>query len=428
MMLTGRFDAVYCKMLMSTLSGAMLEWFISLPDGHITSFDQFATLFREQYLVNKAPTRLSYDVFDVKQYQGESMKDYLNKFAIQVVRLKPTDEAMIVHAFVKGMLPGPVSESLLRIYPRTFIEIRRRALAHIAADDRVTQKQGLVAPVQPRATTRPLPMRVHEPTTEKKGAEKPYERTPRGAHTRRDPPPKHNFRVELKELIAIPNIAARLKVPAKTDRKMGPNKNAWCEFHQANDHHIRNCLALTHQLDELVKSGFLKDYMQEETNDQTLVATRADQRHEVPIHGEVNSIPRGFPREEYASQATIEARKTDLALDVDLTFTQVDLQGVVPHDNDPVVISLIAARRRVHHVLVDQGSSTDVMFLTTFNRLWLSADQLKPYARRLYGFSGNEVKVHGYIELSTTFTDNLSSHTTKVRYLVVDAPLVMRIK
>jgi len=64
-MLTGGPDAVYCKMLMSTLSGAVLEWFVSLFDGHITNFDQFATLFREQYLVNKAPTRLSYDVFDV---------------------------------------------------------------------------------------------------------------------------------------------------------------------------------------------------------------------------------------------------------------------------------------------------------------------------------------------------------------------------
>jgi len=32
MMLTGGSDAVYCKMLMSTLSGAALEWFISLPD------------------------------------------------------------------------------------------------------------------------------------------------------------------------------------------------------------------------------------------------------------------------------------------------------------------------------------------------------------------------------------------------------------
>jgi len=83
-------------------------------------------------------------------------------------------------------------------------------------------------------------MRVHETTVEKKGAEKPYERAQVGTRTRRDPPPKHNFRVELKELIAIPNIAARIKIPVKTDRKMGPNKIAWCEFHQANGHYIRN--------------------------------------------------------------------------------------------------------------------------------------------------------------------------------------------
>ncbi|XP_068475054.1 uncharacterized protein [Phaseolus vulgaris] len=238
MMFTRGSDTVYCKMLMSTLSAATLEWFISLPDRHITSFDQFATLFREQYLVNKAPARLSYDVFDVKQYQGESMKDYLNRFEIQVVRLKPIDEAIIVPAFVKGMLPGPFSKSLLRVYPKTFTEIRRRALAHIAADDRVTQKQGLVGPVRPRAVARPQPMRVHEMIAKKKEAEKPYECAQAGARTRRDPSPKHNFQMELKELIAIPNIAARLKVSAKTDRKMGPNKNAWCEFHQANDHYI----------------------------------------------------------------------------------------------------------------------------------------------------------------------------------------------
>ena len=106
---------MYCKLLMSMLAGATLEWFVSLLDGHITTFDQFATLFREQYLVNKAPTRLSYDVFDIKQYQGESMKDYLNRFGVQVVRLKPTYEAMTVHAFVKGMLPRPVSYTHLTL-------------------------------------------------------------------------------------------------------------------------------------------------------------------------------------------------------------------------------------------------------------------------------------------------------------------------
>jgi len=53
----------------------------------------------------------------------------------QVARLNPKDEVMMVHDFTKGMLPGPFSDSLLRYYPKTFCEIRHRAMAHIAAED-----------------------------------------------------------------------------------------------------------------------------------------------------------------------------------------------------------------------------------------------------------------------------------------------------
>ena len=63
------------------------------------------------------------------------------------MQLKPIDEAMTVHTFVKGMLSGPFSESLLSFYPKTFSEIRRWALAHIAANDRVTKKRSLSGPV-----------------------------------------------------------------------------------------------------------------------------------------------------------------------------------------------------------------------------------------------------------------------------------------
>jgi len=73
-------------------------------------------------------------------------------------------------------------------------------------------------------------MRVHEATIEKKAPEKHqrYEdREPQTrARAREDAPPRHNFLVELKELIAIPNIAERLKMPPKTDKRLGPSKNA----------------------------------------------------------------------------------------------------------------------------------------------------------------------------------------------------------
>jgi len=80
MMLSGGSDAVYCKVFMSTLSGTALDWFVSLLTGLITMFQKFSKIFVEQYIVNKAPPLVSYDLFDVRQYQGESVKDFLNRF------------------------------------------------------------------------------------------------------------------------------------------------------------------------------------------------------------------------------------------------------------------------------------------------------------------------------------------------------------
>ena len=47
MMLSGGSDAVYCQVFMSTLSGTALDWFVSLPTGHITTFQQFSKMFVE---------------------------------------------------------------------------------------------------------------------------------------------------------------------------------------------------------------------------------------------------------------------------------------------------------------------------------------------------------------------------------------------
>jgi len=215
------------------------------------------------------------------------LKDFLNRFGAQVVKLHTKDEDMMVYAFRKEMLPGTFSDSLIRYRPKTFCEIWRRAMAHIVAERELTEKRESVAPVQPRGTSRPQPMRVHEVTTKKKvlGKQQSYEtRKPQTRErTREDALPRHNFLVELKELIVIPNIAERLKTPQKIDKKLGPSKNTWCEFHQAYDHAIHNCLFLGYQLDELVKSGFLKDYLQEPQGAQVLVAPGGDQGHEVPF-------------------------------------------------------------------------------------------------------------------------------------------------
>ena len=113
----------------------------------------------------------------MKQYQGEPLKDFLNRFGALVVKLHTKDEAMMVHTIRRGMLSVPFSDSLIRCRPKMFSEIHRRAVAHIGPEEEVTEKHGSVGPTRPRGTSRPQPMRVHEATIEKKppARQAPYE-------------------------------------------------------------------------------------------------------------------------------------------------------------------------------------------------------------------------------------------------------------
>ena len=235
--------------------------------------------------------------------------------------------------------------------------------------------------------------------------------------------------VELKDLIVVPNIANRLKPPAKSDKVLGPYTESWCEFHEAFGHHINNCLALGYQVDELVKNGFLKDYIAGSAKTTALTVPEENQAHEILIHGEVHTISGGFSgggptasqRKRYVRSVSLGAEEfLDDPWESDLVFTRADLQDVVPHDNDPVVISVVTAGRKVHRVLVNQGSSADVMFWSTYNKLQLSPDLLRPYTGCLYGFADNPVEVRGYLELRTTFTDEAASRTESIRYIVVN--------
>jgi len=148
------------------------------------------------------------------------------------------------------------------------------------------------------------------------------------------------------------------------------------------------------------------------------------------VHGEVRTIYGGFfgggpttsQRKKYARGVnSIDEKISGDPWESDLVFTRADLRDVVPHDNDPVIISVVTVGRKVHRVLVDQGSSADVMFWSTFNKLRLSPDLLRPYTRCLYGFADNQVEVRGYLELRTTFTDGAASRTESIWYLVVNA-------
>ena len=58
-------------------------------------------------------------------------------------------------------------------------------------------------------------------------------------------------------------------------------------------------------------------------------------------------------------------------LDTAITFSDSDLDGCQhPHD-DPLVIKAVVANKTIHRVLVDNGSSIDIIFTSALTR-WAS--------------------------------------------------------
>ena len=82
-----------------------------------------------------------------------------------------------------------------------------------------------------------------------------------------------------------------------------------------------------------------------------------------------------------------------------ITFTDEDSARIHhPHD-DAIVITLLIADYTTRRVLVDNGSSADILYYPAFQQMKLRRDQLRPVYSPLVGFGGTKVQPVGTITL-----------------------------
>ena len=109
-------------------------------------------------------------------------------------------------------------------------------------------------------------------------------------------------------------------------------------------------------------------------------------------------------------------------IDTPITFSDSDLEGCQhPHD-EPLVIRAVVANKTINRVLVDNGSSADVIFASDFDKMGIGREKLEPTSTHLRGFFGEKVLPLGSLQLVLTLGDPSCQATTTVRFLVVDAP------
>ena len=139
--------------------------------------------------------------------------------------------------------------------------------------------------------------------------------------------------------------------------------------------------------------------------------------------GESNSAQKAHLRSiRSADMGEIQAVSKLPRIDTTITFSDSDLEGCQhPHD-DPLVVRAIMANTTVHRVLVDNGSSDDIIFASVFDKMGIGRERLEPVSTHLRGFLGEKVLPLGLIQLVLTLGEPPCQATTTARFLIVDAP------
>ena len=218
----------------------------------------------------------------------------------------------------------------------------------------------------------------------------------------------------------------------------------YCEFHRDYGHRTDDCIQLKREIEYLIWRGYLRRFISPESQPKNQAHNQAlaqqpppppqqtTIQHQQPLR-EIHVISGGFVGGGESSSARkahlhsirsaeIQAVSKLPRLDTSITFSNSNMEGCQhPHD-DPLVVRVVMANKTVHRVLVDYGSSADIIFATAFDKMGIGREKLDPVNTHLRGFSGEKVLPLGSIQLVLTLGEPPCQATTTTRFLIVNAP------
>ena len=157
------------------------------------------------------------------------------------------------------------------------------------------------------------------------------------------------------------------------------NPGLWCDIHRDHGHKTEDCVALKIEVNELLRKGHLREFLSEKaksdlsketTGKPTEAAPVWPPRQDRVIHvisggSEISGTSHAAAKKSiWNAKHDLEAAKPKrLLLGTDeITFTAKEQEKVLTPHHDALVISLTVASCLVKKILVDNGSSSNIIF------------------------------------------------------------------
>ncbi|XP_021716879.1 uncharacterized protein LOC110684753 [Chenopodium quinoa] len=250
--------------------------------------------------------------------------------------------------------------------------------------------------------------------------------------------PKYEFNKDSHAILNEINGRITIEKPAAMKGSISNrNQDKYYHYHEDIGHETNECISLKCLLDRLADKGDLDSYVNKSKGKQPLKQKQAAKKKQrttdnsntddTPIYTIAGGFAGGGP--------TIRANKDNIKrLDInsvekgrtskssfpEVVITKKDLGGVRgPHD-DPIVIECKVANQRVDQILIDTGSSSDLISHRCLTKLKYKTESMQLVSHPLVGFGGGVVHPVGRVGLPIRLGEKGEGRHMVVRFLVVE--------
>ncbi|XP_070029994.1 uncharacterized protein [Nicotiana sylvestris] len=155
------------------------------------------------------------------------------------------------------------------------------------------------------------------------------------------------------------------------------NPDHWCEFHNDHGHKTADCRLLQGEVDHLLKQGYLTELFSEKGKQSYMKNRQEPPKPPSPkrtvnvISGseEINGVI--YTTANKVSKVTIThgKRVRHVLEEESIIFDDADVDGVLTPHNDALIISLLVHDTNVKRVLIDPGSSVNIILLRVLSEM-----------------------------------------------------------
>ncbi|XP_030932592.1 uncharacterized protein LOC115958326 [Quercus lobata] len=375
----------------------------------------------------------------IRQGENETLRSYVKRFTRETLEVDEADDKVQLTTFKARLRSRDLVASLAKNPPKTIAEILLKAQKYMNAEDalaaiKYVKKSGDKAKKEDdhRGQKRERPNRRNNDGNRRKDD--------KGPQTVRLTP----LVMPVDKILMLIKDEHYLKWPRPLHSSPSIyDKNKYCRFHKDHRHHIEDCRDLKEQIEELIRKGKLQKYVKkgeyskfkDGNKSQHGSSSRDDRSSQPPqdVIGEIKTITGGpfsggsFKSLKKAYQRQVNSIHTippskQQRTDWDVSFNEGDARGVKQPHNDPLVIMLNIEGSNTKRILVDNGSSADIIYLPAFQQLRLDPRRLHPFDSPLVSFSGDRVYPKGIMTLTVMVGTYPVQLTRQLDFLVVDCP------